>query len=124
MKFKTWHFELSVVAIVLCGVTYFFHNDLVNWITCAAMLVTFNHGIIGDRLQERQANMSKPTVECYYKLNRLFYQKEILWIAVFLLSGNYAAIAGSVMFFLYPFWRRYYRKNIKPLDALEDFNGI
>ncbi len=121
---KTWHFELSVVAVIICSVTFFLHNDLINWITTCAILVTFNHGIIGDRLQERQSKMNKPTVECYYKLNRLFYQKEILWITVFLLSGNYAAITGSVLFFLYPFWRKFYRSKIKPLNNLEDFTEI
>ncbi len=124
MKLKTWHIELSVVAAILCCVTYFANNNLINWLTVCAILVTFNHGMIGDRLQERQSKMDIPTVECYYKLNGLFWKKEVLWIAVFLLSKNYAAIVGSALFFLYPFWRKFYRSRIKPLDEQTNFTGI
>jgi|SRR6478672_9648500 len=112
---KTWHYEIAVVAACLCTVTFLFSNDWANWITTVAILFTFNHGQIGDRLQEQQHNLSVKTVECYHKLNKLFAAKELLWITAFLIMNNYAAILGSVLFFLYPFWRKYYRKNIKPL---------
>ena len=29
--------------------------------------------------------------------------------------GNYAAIVGSLMFCIYPLWRKYYRTKIKPI---------
>lgn len=113
---KTWHYEILVVGCVLCLVTLIFANDSINWLTTLAILLTFNHAQIGDRLQERQASMDKPTVECYHKLHKLFIAKEVLWITVFLLSGIYAAIVGSVLFAAYPFWRKYYRRKIKPLS--------
>jgi O-antigen/teichoic acid export membrane protein len=113
---KTWHYEILIVTSVLCFTTFLFANNLINWITTAAIVITFNHASVGDRLQERQAKMEIPTVECYYKLNRLFAIKEVLWIAAFLAMKNYAAIVGSAMFFLYPIWRKYYRKHIKPLQ--------
>lgn len=113
---RTWHIEISFVGAILFLITCFFANNWINWITTIAILVTFNHGQIGDRLQERQSKMDQPTVECYYKLNRLFTAKEILWIIAFLLMKNYAAIVGSVLFALYPYWRKYYRKKIKPLE--------
>jgi hypothetical protein len=56
-------------------------------------------------------------VACYYKLNRLFAAKEIVWIAAFLCMKNYAAIVGSALFFLYPFWRKFYRLKIKPIGS-------
>lgn len=113
---KTWHIELFVVAVILGTLTFLFANDLVNWITTVAILLTFNHGIIGDRLQEKQSKMDRPTVECYWKLNPLFAAKEVVWIAAFLIMQNYAAIVGSALFFLYPFWRKFYRRRIKPLS--------
>lgn len=107
---KTWHYEILVVGAILCLTTLLFANDLVNWVTTAAILLTFNHAQIGDRLQEKQANMDRPTVECYHKLNKLFVGKEVLWIIAFILMGNWAAIVGSAMFALYPVWRKYYRR--------------
>lgn len=113
---KTWIYEIFTVGAVLCIVTFISSNDIKNWVVTVAVLLTFNHAQIGDRLQERQAKMDKPTVECYHKLNKLFAAKEITWIIAFILMGGYTAIVGSAMFALYPLWRRYYRKNIKPLQ--------
>lgn len=113
---KTWVYEIIVVGIVLCIVTILFANNWINWVTTIAILFTFNHAQIGDRLQERQAKMDKPTVECYHKLNKLFTAKEITWIIAFLLMQNYSAIVGSAMFAVYPLWRNYYRKHIKSLN--------
>ncbi len=115
MTVRTWHIELLIVAVILCTITFFTVNNITNWITTAAILFTFNHGQIGDRLQERQAIMTVSSVECFRKLNKLFAGKEILWIAAFLLMHNYAAIVGSVLFFLYPLWRKFYRNKIKPI---------
>lgn len=112
---KTWHYELAIITIILSATTYFVANDLINWITTLAILFTFQHAQISDRLQERQKILDKPTVECYWKLNWYFGTKEVLWIIAFILMGNYAAIIGSVLFALYPLWRKYYRKK-KPIS--------
>lgn len=113
---KTWHYETFVMGIVLCVVDLFFANNPINWITTLAILLTFNHAQIADRLQERQSKMDIPTVECYHKLNKLFTAKEICWIIAFLLMRNYSAIVGSLLFAAYPYWRKYYRSKIKPLQ--------
>lgn len=113
---KTWHYELIVISLILCGITFFAANNLVNWVTTVAVLLTFQHAQIGDRLQERQGVMDKPTVECYHKLNKLFAAKEVFWITAFILMANYAAIFGSALFALYPLWRKYYRNKIKPIQ--------
>jgi hypothetical protein len=117
---KTWHFEILIVAIILSMVTLFFANNIINWITLIAILLTFNHAQIGDRLQARQSAMIVPDIECYWKLNKLFIAKEVTWIVAFLLMGNYAAIVGSLLFAIYPFWRKYYRRKIKPLNNEKD----
>jgi hypothetical protein len=111
---RTWHYELAFVSIVLCGTTFIFSNNLINWVTTIAIILTFQHAQISDRLQERQKVMEKPTVECYHKLNRLFIAKELVWISAFIIMHNYAAIIGSAMFFAYPYWRKVYR-TIYPL---------
>lgn len=113
---RTWHYEVLIVSILLSLVTFFFANNWVNWVTTLAIVLTFQHAQIGDRLQERQEKLEIKTVECYHKLNKLFSAKELVWILAFLLMKNYSAIVGSVLFFVYPMWRKYYRKNIKPLQ--------
>jgi hypothetical protein len=113
-QFKTWHFEVGIVAIILCTITFFFANNWTNWIATAAVIITFNHATICDRLQEKQSRMIRPTVECYHKLHRLFVSKEILWIVFFIMTGSYSAIVGSGLFALYPLWRKLYRRHIKP----------
>jgi hypothetical protein len=114
-RIKTWMYEISVIAAVLFSVTLIFANNLVNWLSTFAVLFTFNHAQIADRLKERQKKMEVPDVECYHKLDKLFVIKEILWITTFIIIGSYAAIVGSVMFALYPLWRKYYRHNFKPI---------
>ncbi len=112
---KTWHYEIIFFAVVLFITDYFFANNLVNWVTMCAILMTFNCAQIGDRLQEGQRKMVLPTIDCFHKMNKLFSAKEILWMLAFVLMKNYAAIIGSVLFFVYPFWRKFYRSKIKPL---------
>lgn len=107
---KTWHWEILVMAIILSTVNILFANNWINWLTEIAILLTFNHAQIADRLQEKQKDMAKPTVECYHKLNKLFTAKEIMWIVCFILMQNYAAIVGSALISLYPYWRKAYRK--------------
>ena len=126
-EIQTWHYELAVVSAVLVITTILFSNNLVNWIVTAAVILTFQHAQIGDRLQERQKILDKPTVECYWKLKWLFGGKEVLWITAFILMGSYAAIVGSLMFAVYPIWREYYRAKIKPLDmggSLSEFGIV
>lgn len=114
---RTWHVEILVVGVVLVTVTLLTKPDWVNWITTLAILFTFNHAQIGDRLQERQAVKEVKDVPCYHKLNKLFVVKELLWITAFLLMHNYAAIVGSGLFALYPYWRKLYRRHIKSLPC-------
>lgn len=112
-----WKYELVVVTIILAITTFIFANDFINWLTTLAVLFTFQHAQIGDRLQEQQRTLDRPTVECYRKLAWYFGIKEILWVIVFLMLHNYAAIVGAVLFTLYPLWRAFYRKKISPLPS-------
>lgn len=130
---KTWHYEILVVGVILSLVTLVFQNNKINWLTTMAILFTFNHAQIGDRLQEGQNQLTNPDVKCYWKLNILFAMKEVVWVVVFLLLHNYAAIVGCILFVLYPVWRKVYRKyyprklnvfeQIRTVDLLKDVNG-
>ncbi len=115
MKIRTWMFEWLVVFSILATVTILTGNKIVEWIGTFAVLFTFGHAAISNRLIERQTKMSTPDVECYKWSDRYFLVKEVLWFAYFLMYKSYAALIGVIIFMLYPFWRKFYRK-WKPLD--------
>jgi hypothetical protein len=112
MKLRTYHYESAVVLFVLM-VPFFItrHISLTESIAVAAVFFTFQHAIIADRMQERQAAMLSPDVECHWKSNYYFMLKEALWITFFLLIHSWAALSGAIIFFLYPFWRKFYRRH-------------
>lgn len=112
---RTWHIEASVVAVVLFIQLYFFSHFTVSEVICSfAVLLTFKHAQIADRMQERQALMENPDVHCYRWSNRYFVMKETLWIVFFLMTKSYSALSGAIIFSIYPLWRRYWRK-INPI---------
>lgn len=96
----------------------FFFTDMIRIteiIALLAVFMTFQHAIIADRMQERQAAQASPDVECYWKSNWYFMTKEALWIAFFFMTQSWAALMGAFVFFCYPFWRKWYRKHY-PMD--------
>lgn len=113
---KTWKIEACVVAFVLFVQLFFTHFNLPEIICSLAVFFTFLHAQVADRMQERQAILEKPDVECYWKSNWFFGIKEFLWIVFFLMIHSYAALSGAILFSIYPFWRKYWRK-IKPLKT-------
>ncbi len=111
---KTWKIELLIVAIVLL-VQLCFRAFTFSEIICSfAVLFTFMHAQIADRMQERQSLLTRPDVDCYKWSNRYFIIKEFMWITFFLMTNAYAALSGAILFFLYPAWRKYWRK-VNPL---------
>ena len=115
---RTWHKEAIVVGAVLIVQLFFTRFALPEITASLAVFFTFLHAQVGDRMQERQATMEIPDVHCYWKLNWYFWIKEFLWISFFLMNGAYAALSGAIMFFIYPFWRKYWRK-IKPISNVK-----
>lgn len=107
---KTWHYELMIVTAILCAVTFLYQCTWTGWLTTLAVMLTFQHAQISDRLSEGQKFMTNPDVKCYWKLDKLFVLKELVWIITFFLLHSYAAIVGSILFAVYPVWRRIYRK--------------
>ena len=116
IKLRTYHYEEAVVlAILLIPFIFSDHIRLTEVIAVAAVFFTFKHAVIADRMQERQALRETPEVECWRKSNQFFITKEILWILFFSMTHAWAALLGAVVFFCYPFWRKWYRKHY-PID--------
>ena len=114
MNIKTWYIEALIVAIVLFLQLFFTGFHAPEIICSLAVFFTFLHAQVADRMQERQAILENPDVHCYWKSNWYFATKEFLWIAFFFMTSAYAALSGAILFSIYPFWRKYWRK-IKPL---------
>jgi hypothetical protein len=110
MRVKTWHFELAVVGITLAAVTYATGNCLADWVATLAVLLTFAHGQISDRLAEKEAARETPVVDCYPWVRRYYVGKELLWCAYFVLHRSWPALVGVGLFLLYPLWRRWWRR--------------
>jgi len=114
-KVQTWHVEFIVAATLLFGTALLSHKGLIEWIGVCAVLLTFGHAQIADRLHERESLRSQKSqsveIECYWKLNYYFYAKEILWFIYFIYLGAYAALVGVGIFLLYPLWRKWWRRN-------------
>lgn len=107
----TWQVEASVVGIVLAATAFLTGNELREWIGAGAVLFTFMHAQVADRLAEAQEEKPKPDVPCWKWAQRYFFAKETLWLVYFIMSQTYSALAGVIIFLIYPFWRKFYRAN-------------
>lgn len=131
---KTWQFELMVVAIILLFVTILSRGGTVELLGAGAVLLSFAHAQVADRLAEREATRSsfardyvrsqtsgdvaarwahndeQHGVHCYAWARRYLVAKECLWVAYFVIHGSWSALAGCGMFILYPFWRAWWRR--------------
>lgn len=130
-KGKTWHYEAIVVAVALVLVALytspslsaalsdveFLKEFLVIWISAAAVFGSFLHAQVGTYMAEDMGSTEEPITECYHKLGGYWVYKEVAWFLVFLLSGAYPAIAGNVIFLLFPVWRKIYKGERERLNA-------
>lgn len=121
---KTWKVEMLVVTAILLAVNYFTHGVhlSIELVGSAAVLLTFGHAQIADRLAEaenqraRDAALSvypsteaKIKVECFRKLWWYYVGKESCWLVYFACTHAYSALVGVFVFLAYPVWRRIYR---------------
>ncbi len=119
-KRPTWHFEAIFVALVLFVVAVFTSPDirlvasdgalltqfLIVWLSACAVLGSFLHAKVGYRMAEALQESNASNTSCYEWSGKYWLTKELLWLIVFFLSGAYPAIAGAVLFILYPAWRK------------------
>jgi hypothetical protein len=103
--------ETAVVGtLTLLAIIYFGHSKM-EYIGWLAVLATFGHASIADRMAEKQAALATPTVECYRWSLGYYITKEACWFVYFIAFHSYAALCGCVVFLLYPIWRKFYRRH-------------
>lgn len=107
---RTWHIEALVVAIALIGVAVGTGGGALELLGAAAVLLTFGHAQVSERLAEREAARDKPSVDCHRWALKYFVGKEAVWFVYFVLHESWSALAGVILFLLYPLWRKYWRK--------------
>ncbi len=118
----TWHYEAAVVAIVLFAVAFVTSPDmgeapytkfLIVWLSALAVFGSFLHPKVGYRMAEALKAAGASDTSCYEWSGKYWLVKEVTWLAVFLLSGAYPAVAGALLFILYPAWRKIHTEERK-----------
>lgn len=106
---RTWHLEMCAVAAVLATVAIA-RGMWTEWLATGAVLATFGHASIAERLREREAARDAAAVSCYRWLDVYYVAKELLWVAFFVVTSAYVALVGCAVFLAYPVWRRWWRR--------------
>lgn len=112
---RTYHVENSAVALVLVIVLLSTGNwsHPFKWVEALAVLMTFGHAGIAQRLEEQQRQQldlhGEAQVPCFYKLEPMFVGKETLWMITFAVAGLWSALAGVFVFLMYYPWREAWR---------------
>jgi hypothetical protein len=114
---KTWHYEATVVLVILGVTVYTSGNQSIEYLGALAVFFSFMLMEIQDRSNEKEKLKAVPDNECYHWAPRYLYLKEFLWVSYFLMKGAHSALVGSFIFMLYPLWRKLYRKFINPLSV-------
>lgn len=106
---------MGAVALVLGGVALW-RGSWTEALAALAVLATFGHASVAERMRERQAAQTTPDVSCHRWTWGYFLAKEALWVAYFIVTGAFAALAGCAVFLVYPAWRSWWRRR-HPLDC-------
>ena len=109
-RIRTWQIEAFVVGATLSVVAIFSGHGASEWIGACAVLASFLHGQVTDRLAEQEASRPAPNVECYRHALRYFVAKELLWCVYFVVHRSWSALVGVGLFLAYPIWRKWWRK--------------
>jgi hypothetical protein len=112
----TWQFEILIVAHLLAVVWVLTGAKPVELLGAAAVVLTFAHAQVSDRMAEREARRVTPDVHCYRWSLRYFVGKELLWLAYFAAHRSWSALVGVGVFLVYPLWRGWYRRRW-PLES-------
>jgi hypothetical protein len=111
---KTWKIEMLCVSIILMIVNIVTYKLFtIELLAAIAVVLTFGHTQIADRMAEQEALKEQPDVLCYKKLLYYFAGKELFWCLYFIMNHSYSALVGVIVFLFYPVWRRIYRCKIK-----------
>ena len=111
---KTWVKEAIVVGCLLAGIAYYQSETFgIEWLGSVAVFLTFCHTQIAFRMQEAEKNRGIAQVKCHLKAQYYFIAKEISWFSYFFFLKAWPALAGVVIFLLYPLWRKYHSNTTK-----------
>jgi len=122
---RTYHIENTFVIIVLVTTALIVQKWLVERVGVVAVIFTFLHTSIADRLEEAErarqksnnnTNENQFVVECWWKLSKYFYAKEICRCIYFILLWAWSALVWVFVFLLYWPWRKLRRK-YHPLES-------
>jgi len=102
-------YENVAVISFLLSIWWLTGHQAVELIGSAAVFFGFCCSSISDRMVEREAARTKPLVHCYRMYWWFFWAKECSFAIYFALHGAWSAIAGCIVFGLYPLWRKYWR---------------
>ncbi len=115
---KAHHLETVIAALILSAVATLSGRGWVEWIGVFGVTLTFEYQVLSTYLREHSEARKKvhgPTAKdaaVLTEIQVLYYLKECVWIAYFLFLGAYSALAGTMIFIAYGFWRRLYRKTL------------
>lgn len=100
-----------VVAGILALTTWLLTpGTLGDWLATLGVQLTFHYVSVASRLSEAHALHPVGEVHCRQWLLRYLIAKETVWAAAFLYAHLYPPLVGTVLFLLYPWWRRYWRR--------------
>ncbi len=110
---------MIIVGIILIAAALITKKGRIERVGVVAVFLTFGHSVIADRLEEAERlrqrdddeKNEKYRVQCYYKLQRYYYGKELCRTIYFITLGARSALVGVVIFLLYTPRRRLYRKH-------------
>ena len=106
----TWQIEAAVVGAGLLGVLLFTYKNWYEFIGAIAVMATFMHGQVADRLAWSQQKRESRDVPCYKWLFRYYLTKEIAWFCYFVLLHAWSALFGAILFLIDPLWRNVYHR--------------
>lgn len=100
---------MAVVAAVLLTVVLITRGGWLELLGAGAVLLSFAHAQVADRLAELEGKREAPQVHCYKWATRYLVGKEMLWLVYFVLHHSWSALAGVGLFLAYPVWRKWWR---------------
>ena len=117
---RTWYVETLVAAAILTTVALATGGGALELLGAGAVLLSFGHASIADRLAEAEAErrsyvrfvdggVDDHAVTCHRWLVRYLVGKEALWLVYFVLHHSWSALAGVGLFLAYPAWRGWWR---------------
>jgi hypothetical protein len=92
---------------------------LLECVGAAAVLASFAHAQVADRMAEYSAKaeyFSEPVLgftrpaACWRWALRYFVTKELLWLVYFVAHRSWSALVGVGVFLAYPLWRKWWRR--------------